>query len=155
MQWMWALLGVPASIAGFVIAHRINKRKPGPDTRGLYITMWLMILAVSASIFLAVAWPCYRPDNGTSRIKGPSRRGGVAVVLHRPVKDRAAGGQAGLTAEFEARTSLLTAQRPMAAAAPTVAHGISSQGCQPRPRTLPSSQNTRVGAAKKAPMWIH
>lgn len=55
MQWMWALLGVPASIAGFVIAHRINKRKPGTDTRGLYITMWLMILAVSASIFLAVA----------------------------------------------------------------------------------------------------
>ena len=66
--------------------------------------------------------------------------------------DRAAGGQAGLAAEFEEGTSLRIAQRPMAAAAPTVAHGVSSQGCQPRPRALPSSQNTRVCTAKKAPM---
>ena len=107
---------------------------------------------------IATAQGHHRGDwnRGATSMQSPYRRTSLMSV---PLKVRLTTGlqdsQMWEAAELAMRTSLRTAQRPMAAAAPTVAHGISITGCQPKPRTLPKSQNARVGTTKKAPMWTH
>ena len=55
MQWMWAIPGIPIAIAAYALLYKINTRKPETNTHGLYLTVWLLILALFAFIFFAVS----------------------------------------------------------------------------------------------------